>query len=204
MRLEGVESRLPEPADRAARGLRRWCATRMLREIERRFGDLRACSPESSRRSAEVVRRRAARREGAQLVVEAPPIARGRARRRQRRRERRLPHGDRVRGRRASHFDAVRETLERTALGELRAGARVNLERALRADAPPRRPHRAGPRGRAPAACASCAARATTCGSSSRASRALRRAAGREGLGGDRRRLADRGRRRPRTASTSR
>lgn len=32
-------------------------------------------------------------------------------------------------------FDAVRETLDRTALGELRAGARVNLERALRADA---------------------------------------------------------------------
>jgi riboflavin synthase alpha subunit len=33
------------------------------------------------------------------------------------------------------HFEAVRETLERTALGELRPGARVNLERALRADA---------------------------------------------------------------------
>lgn len=32
-------------------------------------------------------------------------------------------------------FDAVPETLERTALGELRPGARVNLERALRADA---------------------------------------------------------------------
>jgi riboflavin synthase len=31
-------------------------------------------------------------------------------------------------------FDAVRETLERTALGGLRRGARVNLERALRAD----------------------------------------------------------------------
>lgn len=31
-------------------------------------------------------------------------------------------------------FDAVRETLERTALGALRPGARVNLERALRAD----------------------------------------------------------------------
>jgi riboflavin synthase len=31
-------------------------------------------------------------------------------------------------------FDAVRETLERTALGALRAGSRVNLERALRAD----------------------------------------------------------------------
>jgi riboflavin synthase alpha subunit len=36
--------------------------------------------------------------------------------------------GDRV------DFDAVRETLERTSLGDLRAGARVNLERALRAD----------------------------------------------------------------------
>ena len=31
-------------------------------------------------------------------------------------------------------FDAVRETLECSALGALRAGARVNLERALRAD----------------------------------------------------------------------
>jgi riboflavin synthase len=31
-------------------------------------------------------------------------------------------------------FDAVRETLERTALGELSRGSRVNLERALRAD----------------------------------------------------------------------
>jgi len=33
------------------------------------------------------------------------------------------------------HFEAVRETLERTSLGALRAGSRVNLERALRADA---------------------------------------------------------------------
>jgi riboflavin synthase len=31
-------------------------------------------------------------------------------------------------------FDAVRETLERTALGGLRGGSRVNLERAMRAD----------------------------------------------------------------------
>jgi len=31
-------------------------------------------------------------------------------------------------------FDAVRETLERSALGDLEVGARVNLERALRAD----------------------------------------------------------------------
>jgi len=31
-------------------------------------------------------------------------------------------------------FDAVRETMDRTALGALRPGARVNLERALRAD----------------------------------------------------------------------
>jgi riboflavin synthase len=31
-------------------------------------------------------------------------------------------------------FDAVRESLERSALGRLRAGSRVNLERALRAD----------------------------------------------------------------------
>jgi riboflavin synthase len=32
-------------------------------------------------------------------------------------------------------FDAIRETLDRTALGGLRAGSRVNLERAMRADA---------------------------------------------------------------------
>jgi riboflavin synthase len=31
-------------------------------------------------------------------------------------------------------FDAVRETLDRTSLGDLRPGSRVNLERALRAD----------------------------------------------------------------------
>ena len=31
-------------------------------------------------------------------------------------------------------FDAVRETLERTALGDQRVGARMNLERAMRAD----------------------------------------------------------------------
>ncbi|MBW2315764.1 MAG: riboflavin synthase [Deltaproteobacteria bacterium] len=31
-------------------------------------------------------------------------------------------------------FDAVRETLEKTALGALEAGSRVNLERAMRAD----------------------------------------------------------------------
>jgi riboflavin synthase len=34
----------------------------------------------------------------------------------------------------ALRFDAVQETLERTGLGDLRAGSRVNLERALRAD----------------------------------------------------------------------
>jgi riboflavin synthase len=33
------------------------------------------------------------------------------------------------------HFEAVRETLDRTSLGGLRVGARVNLERAMRADA---------------------------------------------------------------------
>ena len=32
------------------------------------------------------------------------------------------------------HFDAVRETLDRTSLGDQRVGARVNLERAMRAD----------------------------------------------------------------------
>jgi riboflavin synthase len=32
-------------------------------------------------------------------------------------------------------LDAIRETLDRTALGGLRAGSRVNLERAMRADA---------------------------------------------------------------------
>lgn len=39
------------------------------------------------------------------------------------------PHADELR------FDAIRETLARTALGELRAGARVNLERAMAASA---------------------------------------------------------------------
>jgi riboflavin synthase len=38
------------------------------------------------------------------------------------------------RGASAIAFDAVRETLDRTALGALRPGGRVNLERALRAD----------------------------------------------------------------------
>jgi riboflavin synthase len=33
------------------------------------------------------------------------------------------------------HFDAIAETLARTSLGALRPGARVNLERAMRADA---------------------------------------------------------------------
>ena len=32
------------------------------------------------------------------------------------------------------HFDAVRETLERTSLGDQRVGARMNVERAMRAD----------------------------------------------------------------------
>jgi riboflavin synthase len=32
------------------------------------------------------------------------------------------------------HFDAVRETLDRTSLGNQRVGARINLERAMRAD----------------------------------------------------------------------
>jgi riboflavin synthase len=32
------------------------------------------------------------------------------------------------------HFEAVRETLERTSLGAVRVGSRVNLERAMRAD----------------------------------------------------------------------
>jgi riboflavin synthase len=32
------------------------------------------------------------------------------------------------------HFDAVRETLDRTSLGDQRVGARVNVERAMRAD----------------------------------------------------------------------
>ena len=39
------------------------------------------------------------------------------------------PHGDELR------FEAIRETLEKTALGDLTAGARVNLERAMLASA---------------------------------------------------------------------
>jgi riboflavin synthase len=70
---------------------------------------------------------------GARLVVAAPEIAR----------EARLGDSiavngccltvvDCAAGRVA--FEAVRETLDRTALGALRPGSRVNLERALRAD----------------------------------------------------------------------
>lgn len=67
------------------------------------------------------------------LVVEAPALAR----------EVRVGDSVAVNGAcltiAASHpecllFDAVPETLERTALGALRVGSRVNLERALRAD----------------------------------------------------------------------
>lgn len=68
------------------------------------------------------------------LVVEAPAIAAG------------LRVGDSVAVRGACltatrveagcvHFEAVRESLERTALASLAPGSRVNLERALRADA---------------------------------------------------------------------
>jgi riboflavin synthase len=73
------------------------------------------------------------RGEGARLVVRAPAIAG----------EARLGDSIAVNGacltvaaREAERlaFDAVRETLARTALGALRSGARVNLERALRAD----------------------------------------------------------------------
>lgn len=73
------------------------------------------------------------RAEGARLVVRAPAIAA----------EARLGDSIAVNGacltvaaREAERlaFDAVRETLARTALGALRPGARVNLERALRAD----------------------------------------------------------------------
>lgn len=39
------------------------------------------------------------------------------------------PHGDELR------FEAIRETLEKTALGDLTAGARVNIERAMLASA---------------------------------------------------------------------
>ena len=68
------------------------------------------------------------------LVVEAPALAA----------EARVGDSIAVRGAcltvtRASggsiHFDAVRETILRTALADLAPGARVNLERALRADA---------------------------------------------------------------------
>ena len=70
----------------------------------------------------------------ARLVVEAPEIAAG------------VKLGDSVAvngccltvtacGAGRLHFDAVRETLDKTSLGDLRPGARANLERALRADA---------------------------------------------------------------------
>jgi len=75
------------------------------------------------------------RREGdlAHLTIEAPELADG------------VGQGDSVAvdgacltvtgyGDGRVRFDAVRETLERTALGTLRSGSRVNLERAMRAD----------------------------------------------------------------------
>ena len=58
-----------------------------------------------------------------------------------------LPDGRRDRRRRLD-VRAVPETLRRTTLAGLAAGARVNLEDALRAGEPLRRPHRAGPRRR--------------------------------------------------------
>jgi riboflavin synthase len=75
------------------------------------------------------------RREGdlAHLTIEAPELAEG------------VGQGDSVAvdgacltvtgyGDGRVRFDAVRETLERTALGTLHSGSRVNLERAMRAD----------------------------------------------------------------------
>lgn len=70
----------------------------------------------------------------ARLVLEAPEIAAG------------VKLGDSVAvngccltvtafGSGRLHFDAVRETLDKTSLGDLAPGARANLERALRADA---------------------------------------------------------------------
>ena len=101
------------------------------------------------------------------------------------------------------HFDAVRETLERTSLGDLRVGARVNLERAMRADGRLDghivQGHVDGT-GRV----ADARATATTCVSAVRVrarDRALPRA---EGLGRDRRRVADGRGRRPTPVSTSR
>ena len=43
--------------------------------------------------------------------------------------------------------DLAPETLDRTNLGDLQPGDRVNLERPLMLANPPERPHRAGPRG---------------------------------------------------------
>jgi riboflavin synthase len=78
---------------------------------------------------------RALRRSGgkAELVIEAPALVAGT----------RIGDSVAVNGTcltvteieaQALHFEAVRETLERSALGGLREGSPVNLERALRAD----------------------------------------------------------------------
>jgi riboflavin synthase len=78
---------------------------------------------------------RALRRHGgkAELVIEAPALVAGT----------RIGDSVAVNGTcltvteieaQALHFEAVRETLERSALGGLREGSPVNLERALRAD----------------------------------------------------------------------
>ena len=92
------------------------------------------------------------------------------------------------------HFEAVRETLERTALGDLRS-ARASTSSAR--CAPTRASTATSCRGTstAPVACARSSAAATTCGCAVDCGPKLARVPGGEGLGRDRRRLADRGRR---------
>ena len=172
MTLEGIELAAAESRRSSCPRATRRCATRCAARSTgaSAHASQARCSPASSRRWAAWPACRAARRDDA-------------ARRSTRRRSRpECALGDSVavngacltvvavQGGRLG-FDAVRETLERTALGDLRAGSRVNLERAMRADAGSTATSCRATSTR-PAACASCAAGARTCSSSSAAAAA--------------------------------
>ena len=91
--------------------------------------------------------------------------------------------------------DVMRETLDKTSLGALVPGARVNLERAVTADHPARRPHRPGPRRRHRHRRTRGSPSSTGRSSRSRCRAELSPLPRRQGLGHRRRHLADRGRR---------
>ena len=112
----------------------------------------------------------------------------GRARRRQHRGQRLLPHRGRGRARRASRSTPCPRRSRARRSASWRAGDAVNLERALRLDAAPRRPPGAGPRRRRRARCARCGRGRGAARDASSCPRALAPLRRREGL--------DRGRRR--------